>query len=821
MFRLAGRVADYGISGVLLATALSGLVLLVDQALFPLLVFFDASDRLAQAEIVVVAYYVMLAAWGLAAAAAARPIERAARARAWFVPVFAWLPGLVVLLGYHWLDVRYTESGQLLLVVVGLGALVASAVHVWRDRREQVARLAHRIVTADVLADCSAAASTIVISLGVLFLHDCVRFYLDADVTWREPGFWRVLAVSVFGYDLVACALIAISWPVFQLVPPVYRERALLGFGRVILSALLVVTLAAFFSIERMTRWPLRWPVFLVAALLAIVVAVPASAWIRALIRRLWQSPRCGILLWLGSLAVATLAHAVNSTVFPGSYHLFHLAALIWCVLAPAYLGFGVLRPCCLATASRVGRSLGTRGVAALYLLPIAIALAVAVATNGRLSTPRAYLTQALSPGEKVQLLQHSPLSQQLYFMLFALDTSQRRWILKNGVLGAVFNGNPRDPLSRDIVASTHRRGYQEDALRLPPRLLFISIDALRYDAFEQQTRPGGLMPNLSAVARDAVVFRRAYAVYPRTAQAMRGLFTAVHPYLIPLLDTAPGSLPAQLQAAATPLLLCGPPGIAAQAGLDPGAGQSVRERSDDTADVENVRDTIAFIKSRADPDLPFFAFVHLMAPHADVSRKLRGGRDVLERDYLNSLKIADDEVAPLLQTFFDLGFAANSVLVISADHGETIGGGHNWTVAEEQTHIPLVWRLPDPHGRHLTVDIPVSTLDIGYTIAQLMQVPPALHSEGRSLLPLFAGRSIDRRPIVLLSTTEFGVMDDLWFYIWNYDDGRERLLHRGRVDAVAAEPAAWDQAATAQAATMRRHLKAWLAAQLMIAHDK
>jgi arylsulfatase A-like enzyme len=72
---------------------------------------------------------------------------------------------------------------------------------------------------------------------------------------------------------------------------------------------------------------------------------------------------------------------------------------------------------------------------------------------------------------------------------------------------------------------------------------------------------------------------------------------------------------------------------------------------------------------------------------------------------YLNALRDADRAIAPLLDEIDALGFAANTIVVLTADHGDLDGAhrlhGKGATSYREQNHVPLIVAHPTyPGGR-------------------------------------------------------------------------------------------------------------------------
>ena len=153
------------------------------------------------------------------------------------------------------------------------------------------------------------------------------------------------------------------------------------------------------------------------------------------------------------------------------------------------------------------------------------------------------------------------------------------------------------------------------------------------------------------------------------------------------------------------------------------------------------------------------------LAPDADDIRQIHALYD-------GAVTAVDDAVGRLLRVLERRGIADRTIVVVTADHGETIfengrGQGHgDHLFGDEGTHVPLVVYDPRygadakrasglaPEGRHETRL--VRDVDLAPTLYELAGVPPPADLDGRSLAPALRGEPIERR----LAYAETG----LWF---------------------------------------------------------
>ena len=148
-----------------------------------------------------------------------------------------------------------------------------------------------------------------------------------------------------------------------------------------------------------------------------------------------------------------------------------------------------------------------------------------------------------------------------------------------------------------------------------------------------------------------------------------------------------------------------------------------------------------------------------------------RGNVDFAPRDrpwvealYDAEIRRLDSEFfARLRRTLVATGLDANTIVVISADHGEELLDrglvGHISTYQEarlydEVIRIPLLVRWPGhlPAGR--VIDDPVQCIDIMPTLLELASAPAPSGMQGQSLLPLIEGGEWQPKPLFFASSS-------------------------------------------------------------------
>ena len=114
-------------------------------------------------------------------------------------------------------------------------------------------------------------------------------------------------------------------------------------------------------------------------------------------------------------------------------------------------------------------------------------------------------------------------------------------------------------------------------------------------------------------------------------------------------------------------------------------------------------------------------------------------------KDYLRCVKSVDDGIGRVLDYLDETGLADNTVVIYSSDQGWYLGE-HGWFdkrwMYEESLKTPLLARWPGVIEPGSVRDEIVSNLDFAQTFLTLANVELPKDMQGRSLEPLFRGRS-------------------------------------------------------------------------------
>ena len=400
------------------------------------------------------------------------------------------------------------------------------------------------------------------------------------------------------------------------------------------------------------------------------------------------------------------------------------------------------------------------------------------------------------------------------------------------------------------------------DALRAElgaTSVVFVILDAGRADHLGAYGYARGTTPHLDRLAREGVVFERAFTPAVYTLGAMSSVWTSQYPDR----HHADVSFAARLPKGRLTLAeLLGAQGIHTAgfvsnviAGSFNGFDRGFAEfhevwRDQATSDAGGLARTVpAWIAGQA--GRRFFAYVHFREPHSPydppppfdtrfgpdgaipkAARRAPGDgwitevnqgrrplsaaeKDHLVRLYDGNLAFADEVVGQIRAALEKAGLLERTVVIVSSDHGEGLFEhgwiGHNVQLYDESMQVPLIVRLPAGKGPAAGTRLGTLTdlLDVAPTIADLFGVLGRGGSDrqfqGRSLLPTLTGAGGEA---AILSRTvwerpRYALRDAAYKFIYDTRTGEEELYDLARdpgetKNLVGSDPlrAAWSRQA-------------------------
>jgi arylsulfatase A-like enzyme/Flp pilus assembly protein TadD len=292
------------------------------------------------------------------------------------------------------------------------------------------------------------------------------------------------------------------------------------------------------------------------------------------------------------------------------------------------------------------------------------------------------------------------------------------------------------------------------------PNIIFITVDTTRADRMGFLGNKNGLTPNLDAVAKQGIVFEKAFSQAPLTPVSHATIFTGTYPQFHtvtdfghPLPSLLP-SVPEILQktgyhtAAFISSLVLDPkanmaPGFDRgfdffDAGFRPKLGTDEdRYKTIERRAGEVVTRAIAWLNKKQ--QAPFFIWVHLYDPHAPYDPPPPYDSR-FKNPYDGEIAYADASLGKLFQYLRQRGLYDRSMIVMMSDHGESLGAHgesmHGIFLYDETIHVPLLFKLPGALLAGKRVTTRVRLVDVAPTLLSMLSLPLPPTFQGQSLLP-------------------------------------------------------------------------------------
>ena len=371
--------------------------------------------------------------------------------------------------------------------------------------------------------------------------------------------------------------------------------------------------------------------------------------------------------------------------------------------------------------------------------------------------------------------------------------------------------------------------------------VVLISIDTCRADHLSCYGFKRPTTPNIDAAARDGAIFKMALTPTPVTTPAHSSMLTGMYPpthgvrfnSYCDLADSNVTLAKTLREAGYQTAAFVGAFPLDVRFGLNQGfdtyngwfyeeAGKEFWGRREGE---EVNRPALAWLDDHAKQ--PFFLFLHYYDLHQPHVQHRPYTNPYADDHYSGELAYVDACIGRVFDRLRTLGVYDNTLLIITADHGEGLGEHgeptHAYFIYQSTLHVPLVIRAPGC-GKGIQVEGNVSLVDIVPTVLDLVGLKSHSPLEGVDLRPALEGGPVPDPQRALyaesLEVTTFecsplhGVVEGPWKYILAprpelYDlandpgeltnlagkEPRVDLRLRGRLEAMCKE---WEKTAAA-----------------------
>ena len=409
----------------------------------------------------------------------------------------------------------------------------------------------------------------------------------------------------------------------------------------------------------------------------------------------------------------------------------------------------------------------------------------------------------------------------------------------RNAVLTLMSSAVPRiqsRPGTGDWRASRLERNAADDlsafrGLAADRNVVMVSLESTAAGYLALYGGAYDLMPHLSALARSALVFENAYAVYPESIKGLYSVLCSTYPAF----DSRPEAyekVPCRSVAAVladagyrTALFHSG---RFAYLGMESIIQNRGYGRLEDAGDIGGNHQssfgvdepsTVARMLSWIDaqPRRRRFFLTYLpIAGHHPYETPQRGpfpDREEIGR-YRNALRYGDAALGSLAEGLRTRGLMENTVWIIFGDHGEAFGQhegnyGHTFALYDENVRVPFLIVAPGVIQKQFRTRKVVSLVDTAPTLLDLLGIPAPEQYQGRSML--------DSTPRMALFFADYslgmlGLRDGPWKFIYELESGRSKMFD---IDRDAQEKTDVSTANHERATRYGQIVRGWSGAQI------
>ena len=321
------------------------------------------------------------------------------------------------------------------------------------------------------------------------------------------------------------------------------------------------------------------------------------------------------------------------------------------------------------------------------------------------------------------------------------------------------------------VATAMGRTAASAPAKPRTPNVILITLDTIRADRMGFLGSKRGLTPHLDALARQSVVFPRAYAQVPLTTASHATILTGTYPQFhqvndfgVPLAEDLPyapyvfrGN--GYYTAAFVGSLVLDPvarsaPGF--ERGFDTyDAGFHRRRMGEDRYQAierrggEVVAHALAWLSAHQKG--PFFIWVHLYDAHDPYDPPEPYKNRYAAAPYDGEIAYVDAAVGKLLSWLRLRGLFEGAMIAVMADHGEALGEHgeitHGIFLYDETIHVPLLFKMPQARSAGTRVDARVELVDVLPTMLQTAGIAVPKDVQGESLLSTLKPATARDRP--------------------------------------------------------------------------
>ena len=334
-------------------------------------------------------------------------------------------------------------------------------------------------------------------------------------------------------------------------------------------------------------------------------------------------------------------------------------------------------------------------------------------------------------------------------------------------------------------------------ATKPAPSVVVITIDTLRADHLGCYGYKQIKTPNIDALAADATRFEHAYTPVPVTLPAHTVIFTGTYPMLSGMHDFSANKLNPQQPTLASVLkeegyttgAVIGSAVLDSRFGLNHGFdfyydnfdfSRLEESNLDEMERPGNVVADEALDWLGNNYQKKFFLWMHLYDPHYPYRPPAPYNEEYASHPYDGEIAFADAQVGRLLRFLKEKNLYQNAVIVLSGDHGESLGEHgektHGFFIYNATLHVPLIFRIPGSRAEKV-VTASASLADITPTVLNAVGVAVPAQVQGENLLPYLSGSKKEEQPRSLYSESFLARLHFNWSELRGVEAGNYHFI--------------------------------------------
>ena len=285
--------------------------------------------------------------------------------------------------------------------------------------------------------------------------------------------------------------------------------------------------------------------------------------------------------------------------------------------------------------------------------------------------------------------------------------------------------------------------------------VLIITLDTLRADRVSLYDNSHVKTPDIDSVGKDGVIFKYAFSTVPVTLPSHTSIMTGLYPPSHGVRDNSGYIVNKNILTLAEYLkkydfdtgAFIGAFPLDSRFGLDQGF-----DVYDDKYGSKNPND-LFFVERRADKVInlsinwlkkrknKWFEWIHLFDPHQPYNPPEPYKTEYKDDLYSGEVAYVDSQIKRLIDYLKSSGQYDNTLIIITADHGEGLGEHgektHAYFAYNSTIHVPLIIKFPRGNYKSKVIEDYVSLVDIFPTVCDELGLKIPDEVEGVSLMNL------------------------------------------------------------------------------------